>query len=309
MAANDTNAKRGPSRGLGRGLSALLGPDLSAAPIEPTSSSTDGLKYLDVNSMQAGQYQPRSRMDEGALQELAASITQHGIMQPIVVRAVSADRYEIIAGERRFRAAKLAGLGTVPVIVKQVSNQDALAMALIENIQRQDLNPLEEARAISRLIQEFSFTHEQAAQAIGRSRSATSNLLRLINLAEPVQAMLLAGDLDMGHARALLALPAIDQITSAHQIHQKGLSARDAERLVSTKLKEAAASSNKTSAAPTASRDITRMSERLSDRLAATVQLQSNPKGKGKLVIHFANHQGFEAVLDRLGMRDLLDEA
>ncbi len=304
----DNNPKKAPSRGLGRGLSALLGPDLSAAPVEPSGNS-DGLKYLELTQLQAGQYQPRTRMDEGALQELAASIKQHGIMQPIVVRSVAADRYEIIAGERRFRAAKLAGLNAVPVIVKQVSNQDALALALIENIQREDLNPLEEAQAIKRLLDEFSFTHEQAAQAIGRSRSATSNLLRLLNLAAPVQAMLMAGDLEMGHARALLPLTALDQITCANQIHQKSLTVREAERLAANQLLGSVPGSAKIKVPVAVSRDIERMSERLSDRLTTTVVVQSNPKGKGKLVISFANHEGFEAVLHKLGLKDLLDEA
>ncbi len=310
MAAND---KKTSNRGLGRGLSALLGPDLSAAPVNPIdNNNADGLKYINTSQLQAGEFQPRTQMDEGALQELAASIKQHGIMQPIVVRAVGSNHYEIIAGERRFRAAQLAGLDAVPVIVKQVSNQDALALALIENIQREDLNPLEEAKAIGRLIAEFSFTHEQAAQAIGRSRSATSNLLRLLNLALPVQAMLMAGDLEMGHARALLPLTAIDQITFATQIHQKSLTVREAERLASVHLaaQELPATSTATKRlAPEVSRDVLRLAERLSDRLATGVVLQTTPKGKGKLVISFSNHEGFESVLHKLGLKDLLDDA
>jgi ParB family transcriptional regulator, chromosome partitioning protein len=310
--ANDTNAKRPPakipSRGLGRGLSALLGPDLSAAPIEPNAGSADGLKYLSVAAMQAGQYQPRTRMDEGALQELAASIKQHGIMQPIVVRSINPNQYEIIAGERRFRAAKIAGLDQVPVIVKQVSNQDALALALIENIQREDLNPLEEAQAIKRLIDEFAFTHEQAAHAIGRSRSATSNLLRLLNLAAPVQSMLMAGDLEMGHARALLPLSAIDQITCANQIHQKALTVREAERLVANQLTGEIKATATVKTVAAVSRDVQRLSERLSDRLATTAVLKTNAKGKGQMLISFASHEGFEALLQKMGLHDLLDE-
>jgi ParB family transcriptional regulator, chromosome partitioning protein len=299
-------------RGLGRGLSALLGPDSSTAPA--AAASEGSMMQLALAKMQAGQYQPRTRMDEGALQELAASIRLHGIMQPIVVRQIAGDRYEIIAGERRFRAAAIAGLAEVPVIIKNVKDQDALALALIENIQREDLSALEEAQAIKRLLDEFSFTHEQAAEAIGRSRSATSNLLRLLNLAAPVQTMLMAGDLDMGHARALLSLPAVDQITCAHQIVQRQLTVRDAEKLVTKvateglsipSLKPAAIPSEKS---VNQSRDVERLAERLADALATKVQLSANAKGKGKLVIEFSDLQSFEDLLNKLGLQGVMQE-
>ncbi len=297
-------------RGLGRGLSALLGPDSSATVAAATEGS---LAQMALGKMQAGQYQPRTRMDEGALQELAASIRQHGIMQPIVVRQIAGDRYEIIAGERRFRAAAIAGLTEVPVIIKNVKDQDALALALIENIQREDLSALEEAQAIKRLLDEFNFTHEQAAEAIGRSRSATSNLLRLLNLATPVQTMLMAGDLDMGHARALLSLPAIDQITCAQQIVQRQLTVRDAEKLVAKVATEGLSipslnPSAKTEKPKATNRDVERLAERLADALATKVQLQANAKGKGKLVIEFADLQSFEDLLNKLGLQGVMQE-
>src|SRR5512139_670932 len=215
-------------KGLGLGLEALLGPKVSEAP-----PAADGApSSLRLHDLQPGKYQPRTRMDEGSLYELAESIKAQGIMQPILVRPLGGARYEIIAGERRTRAAKLAGLDEVPVLVKDVPDEAAAAMALIENIQREDLNPLEEAQGIARLVNEFQLTHEQAAQAVGRSRSAASNLLRLLNLAEPVQQMLMAGDLDMGHARALLSLDRAQQILSANEIVARKLSVRDAEKLV-----------------------------------------------------------------------------
>ncbi len=225
-------------KGLGRGLEALLG---GSADITEAVKIEGAPNVLPLGKLQAGKYQPRTRMDEGALQELAASIRAQGLMQPILVRPVSADKYEIIAGERRFRAARLAGLDEVPVLVRDVPDQAAAAMALIENIQREDLNPLEEAQGIQRLLDEFSFTHEQAAESVGRSRSAVSNLLRLLNLAAPVQTMLLAGDLDMGHARALLAVDAATQITLANQVVNKRMSVRETEKLVTTTTKAAPA--------------------------------------------------------------------
>ena len=219
-------------KGLGRGLEALLGPKDDAGTSEG-GARAETPSQLALTQLQPGKYQPRTRMDEGALAELAESIKAQGLMQPILVRQVAPSKYEIIAGERRFRAARIAGLESVPVLVKDVPDEAAAAMALIENIQREDLNPLEEAQGVDRLIREFGLTHEQAAQAIGRSRSATSNLLRLLNLAKPVQDMLLAGDLEMGHARALLAVDGATQIQLAHQVVSKQLSVRDAERLVS----------------------------------------------------------------------------
>jgi ParB family chromosome partitioning protein len=228
-------------KGLGRGLEALLGPKVSETATDAenanTSATSPGLPAsLRLEDMVAGQYQPRTRMDEGALYELAESIKAQGIMQPILVRRLTSGsndgKYEIIAGERRFRAAKIAGLDSVPVLVRDVPDESAAAMSLIENIQREDLNPLEEAHGLQRLVKEFGLTHELAAQAVGRSRSAASNLLRLLNLADPVQTMLMAGDLDMGHARALLGLDRAAQITAANQIAAKKMSVREAESLV-----------------------------------------------------------------------------
>ncbi len=214
-------------RALGRGLDALLG---DAAPAEPAAN--ESTSTLPVEALQPGKYQPRTGMDPERLAELAASIRVHGVVQPVVVRRMGASRYEIIAGERRWRAAQQAGLHDIPVVVRDIPDQAAIAIALIENIQREDLNPLEEAQGLQRLVKEFGLTHEQAAQAVGRSRSAASNLLRLLQLAEPVQTMLMAGDIDMGHARALLSLEKAAQITAGNQIAAKKLSVREAENLV-----------------------------------------------------------------------------
>lgn len=288
------------SKGLGRGLDALLGgsSDISeAVPGIPGAPSA-----LHVSQMQAGKYQPRTRMDEGALNELAASIKAQGLMQPILVRPVGhngADRYEIIAGERRFRAAQIAGLTEVPVLVKDVDDQAAAAMALIENIQREDLNPLEEAQGIHRLISDFDFTHEQAAGAVGRSRSAVSNLLRLLNLARPVQTMLMAGDIDMGHARALLATDAATQITLANQIVAKRMSVREAEKLVVRASTEQQAGA-KSRAGKEKSRDIARLEEDLSDTLATSVAIRLGAKNKGQLVIDFANLDALDDLIAKL---------
>jgi len=289
-------------KGLGRGLENLLGEsfepsaDVAAAGIRAPST-------LPLDKLQAGRYQPRTRMDESSLQELAASIRQHGLMQPIVVRPLAADRYEIIAGERRFRAAKLAGLDEVPVMLRDVSDQNALAMALIENIQREDLNPLEEAQAIRRLLDEFQYTHEQASEAIGRSRSATSNLLRLLNLAAPVQTMLLAGDLEMGHARALLALERAEQILAANQVVEKRLSVRETERLVV----QQQAQPSQSGAGPGGSRrpidpDLQRLQELIAEHLQAAVELQANARGKGRLVIRFDSAEQFEGLRAAMGL-------
>jgi ParB family chromosome partitioning protein len=286
-------------KGLGRGLDALLGGDAQHTPTAPSGAPS----LLHVAQIQAGKYQPRTRMDDGSLSELAASIKSQGIMQPVLVRPIdvsaSGARYEIIAGERRFRAAQLAGLDEIPVLVREVDDQNAAAMALIENIQREDLNPLEEAQGIARLISEFSFTHEQAAQAVGRSRSAVSNLLRLVNLAQPVQTMLMAGDIDMGHARALLAVDAASQIALANQVIAKRLSVRETEKMVARTLEEQ-------SAPPAAARqkeksgDIVRLEEELSDRLATPVAFKMGPKGKGQLIIDFADLDILDTVLARL---------
>lgn len=295
-------------KGLGRGLDALLGADTNSLdqvgqPVTLTSTPNT----LLIVQLQAGKYQPRTRMDEGALAELADSIRAQGIMQPILVRPLDAlkGKYEIIAGERRFRAAQLAGLTEVPVLVKEVTDEHAAAMALIENIQREDLNPLEEAQGVKRLIEEFGLTHEQAATAIGRSRSATSNLLRLLNLATPVQTMLLAGDIDMGHARALLAVDAVIQIQLANQIIAKRLSVRDAEALVNRTIKEP---SNKTALKPTSqSRDVTRLEETLSDQLGTKVSLKVASKGRGQLIIDFHGWDHCSSIIEKLNLKEDID--
>ena len=285
------------TKGLGRGLDALLGGSSE-------SSDTDGAaaavpSSLAIQKLQPGKYQPRTRMDEGALAELAESIKVQGLLQPILVRPLGeqSDRYEIIAGERRFRAAQLAGLSDVPVLVKAVDDHVAAAMALIENIQREDLNPLEEAQGIHRLISDFAFTHEQAASAVGRSRSAVSNLLRLLNLAQPVQTMLMAGDIDMGHARALLAVDAATQISLANMIIARRLSVREAEKLVANALAEA----DQPKPAPREKpRDIVRLEEELSDALATQVAIKVSARNKGQLVIDFANLDALDGVIARL---------
>ena len=298
-------------KGLGMGLEALLGPKVKDRLPEDALASDTGLpSALLLTDMVAGMYQPRTRMDEGALYELAESIKMQGIMQPILVRQLkdgaNQGKYEIIAGERRFRAAKLAGLDSVPVLVRDVPNEAAAAMALIENIQREDLNPLEEAQGLQRLIKEFGLTHETAAQAVGRSRSAASNLLRLLNLAEPVQTMLMAGDLDMGHARALLALDRATQITAGTQIATKKMSVREAESLV----KKLSAEFTLTSVKPKKekSRDLKRVEEELSDLLMAQVEVQVKKRVKragrmeemGEVVIQFGSLDELNGLIERL---------
>ncbi len=288
------------SKGLGRGLDALLGGSSDITEAVPNVAGAPST--LNVTQLQAGKYQPRTRMDEGALNELAASIKAQGLMQPILVRPVAhngSDRYEIIAGERRYRAAQIAGLSEVPVLVKDVDDQAAAAMALIENIQREDLNPLEEAQGIHRLIADFDFTHEQAAGAVGRSRSAVSNLLRLLNLAKPVQTMLMASDIDMGHARALLAVDAATQITLANQIVARRMSVREAEKLVAKTTTDQAAAS-KPRVAREKSRDITRLEEELSDALATQVQIKLGAKNKGQLIIDFADLDVLDDLIAKL---------
>jgi ParB family chromosome partitioning protein len=322
-------------KGLGMGLEALLGPKVDDnANAAASGVGGPGLPAsLLLTDMVPGQYQPRTRMDEGALYELAESIKAQGIMQPILVRRLSAEQarlsrekegaagafpmpqagdggerpvYEIIAGERRFRAAKLAGLDSVPVLVREVPDEAAAAMGLIENIQREDLNPLEEAQGLQRLVKEFGLTHELAAQAVGRSRSAASNLLRLLNLAEPVQTMLMAGDIDMGHARALLALERINQITAANQIVAKKLSVRETESLV----KKLSAEFTLTSAKPKKekSRDLKRVEEELSDLFAAQVEVRVKKRVKrlgrvqemGEVSIQFGSLDELNGLIDRL---------
>jgi ParB family transcriptional regulator, chromosome partitioning protein len=298
-------------KGLGRGLEALLGPKVEEGGNADAAASNPGTPAsLRLEDMVPGQYQPRTRMDEGALYELAESIKAQGIMQPILVRMLasgaSAGKYEIIAGERRYRAARLAGLDSVPVLVRDVPDESAAAMALIENIQREDLNPLEEAQGLHRLVKDFGLTHEQAAQAVGRSRSAASNLLRLLNLAEPVQTMLMAGDLDMGHARALLALERATQITAANQIAQRKLSVREAESLV----KKLGAEFSLVSPKPKKekSRDLRRVEEELSDLLTAQVEVRVKKRVKrhgrieelGELAIQFGSLDELNGLIDRL---------
>jgi len=297
-------------KGLGRGLEALLGPAANEAAPDAPGANPGLPASLRLSDMVPGMYQPRTRMDEGALYELAESIKAQGIMQPILVRKLAdganAGKYEIIAGERRFRAAKLAGLDAVPVLVRDVPNEAAAAMALIENIQREDLNPLEEAQGLQRLIRDFGLTHEQAAQAVGRSRSAASNLLRLLNLAEPVQTMLMAGDLDMGHARALLALEKAAQITAANQISAKKLSVREAEALV----KKLGAEFTLVSPKPKKekSRDLRRLEEELSDLLTAEVEVRVKKRAKragrveeiGEVAIQFGSLDELNGLIERL---------
>ncbi|MCX7900906.1 MAG: ParB/RepB/Spo0J family partition protein [Burkholderiaceae bacterium] len=277
------------ARGLGRGLDALLG---EATPGDGSPST------LPLARLRPGRYQPRTRMNPEALAELAASIKSQGLMQPILVRPLVDGDYEIIAGERRFRAAQMAGLSEVPVLIKDVPDDAALAMALIENIQRENLNPLEEAQGVQRLIQEFSFTHEQAAAAIGRSRSATTNLLRLLNLAAPVQQMLLNEQLDMGHARALLAADAAAQVTLAHEIVRQRLNVREAEALVARYLR--GATGTRPSRGRTVDRDLQRLEEELADTLGAVVKLQVRSKGRGRLIIEYASLDQLDGILARL---------
>lgn len=287
-------------KGLGMGLDALLGGSDAFAEAVPNLPGYPNSLALDL--LQAGKYQPRTRMDEGALAELAASIKAQGVMQPILVRPIATQhgstvKYEIIAGERRYRASRLAGLTEVPVLVKDVDDLAAAAMALIENIQREDLNPLEEAQGIQRLIQDFSFTHEQAAQAVGRSRSAVSNLLRLLNLAQSVQTMLMAGDIDMGHARALLVVDAATQIQLANVIVAKRLSVREAEKLV---IRSDNKTSEKKAKSVDKSRDIERLEEELSDLFATQVQMKVGAKGSGQVIIDFANLDALDGILSKL---------
>ena len=273
-------------KGLGRGLDALLGGD---------EAPRDALITLPVANIRPGRYQPRTRMDQQALAELAASIRAQGLMQPVLVRPVERDRYELIAGERRWRAAQMAGLGEVPALVREVPDESALALSLIENIQREDLNPLEEAAGLQRLVDEFKMTHEQAADAVGRSRSATTNLLRLLKLARPVQDLVMEGALEMGHARSLLALEAARQIEVARRVAAKGLSVRETEALVQKMLRGAAGPRRKKS-----DRDLARLEEELAERLGTTVEIKTSRKGRGKLIVHYASLDHLEQLLKKL---------
>ncbi|MCK9259514.1 MAG: ParB/RepB/Spo0J family partition protein [Azoarcus sp.] len=276
-------------KGLGRGLDALL-----AANREDESEKGE-LQTLSTDALQPGKYQPRTRMDPGSLEELAASIKAQGVMQPILVRPVGEDEYEIIAGERRWRAAQIAGLDEVPCLVREIPDEAALAMSLIENIQREDLNPLEEAGGIQRLIDEFAMTHQQAADAVGRSRPAASNLLRLLNLAKPVQELLMAGDIDMGHARALLPLDGASQIQLANVVAARQLSVRDTERLVQHTLNP-----RPKKAAQPLDRDLVRLEEEIADTIGATVKIKANKKGAGEVTIRFGSLDQLDGLLGRL---------
>lgn len=278
-------------KGLGRGLDALLsGSD---------KPHGDDQRNLPVERLKPGKYQPRTHMDQESLSELAASIKSQGVMQPILVRAVDstpgAERYEIVAGERRWRASQLAGLSEVPVLIRNIPDEQALAMALIENIQRENLNPLEEAQGLQRLIDEFGLTHQQAADAVGRSRPAASNLLRLLQLTAPVQDLLMTGQLDMGHARALLPIASGQQLGLAQRIVQKGLSVRETERLVQQLINPPKKLPEKN-----VDRDLLRLQEELSDGLGANVAIRTNKKGVGKLTIEFNGLDQLDGLIFRL---------
>ena len=297
-------------KGLGRGIDALLGGSHSmnalneAHNAELDKNPAGQLTMLARDVLQAGKYQPRSHMDETALNELADSIKEQGLMQPIIVRSIGNERYEIIAGERRYRAAGIAGLTEVPVLIKEVDDKNALSLALIENIQREDLNAIEEAQGLQRLIREFDYTHETCAQAIGRSRSAVSNLLRLLNLAQPVQTMLLAGDVEMGHARALLSLDSAQQVMLAQEIANKRLSVREAEKRVQqiqTQIQKGEGEQNQHTAKNRAiSGDIKSLQEKLSDALGAQVDIKMGAKNKGKMTIAFANLDILDGIIHKI---------
>ncbi len=292
-------------KGLGMGLEALLGPRVKEDGRTDAAAAVPGAPHaLRLDQLRPGKYQPRTRMDESSLYELAESIKAQGVMQPVLVRPLDSSTYEIIAGERRVRAARLAGLDEIPVLVKLVPDEAAAAMALIENIQREDLNPLEEAQGIQRLVDEFHLTHEQAAQAVGRSRSAASNLIRLLKLSAPVQQMLMAGDIDMGHARALLPLDGAQQILCAGEISARKLSVRDAERLAA----RAANPNSRTSSRsrPEKSRDLQRIEDELSDKLTAAVEVRVKRRTargeQGEVAIAFGSLDELNGLLDRLGL-------
>lgn len=275
-------------KGLGRGLDVLLAGNEDATDRQRQAT-------LPVGDLQPGKYQPRTRMDPGSLEDLAASIKAQGLIQPISVRPVAGGRYEIIAGERRWRASQIAGLIEVPVLIREIPDDAALAMSLIENIQREDLNPLEEAAGLQRLIDEFGMTHQQAADAVGRSRSAATNLLRLLQLAKPAQDLLMAGDIEMGHARAILAAPKNEQGRLAAEVADKGYSVRETERRVAREVNPPAHK-----AAPAKSRDLERLEEELADSIGATVKVSANRKGAGALTIRFGSLDQLDGILKRL---------
>ena len=282
-------------KGLGRGLDALLDRESDGAPVSERQTT------LPLDQLQRGRYQPRTKMDDASLQELAASIRKQGLMQPILVRPLEGGRHEIIAGERRWRAAKIAGLAEVPVLVREVPDSAALAMALVENIQREDLNPLEEAGGVQRLIDEFKLTHQEAAEAIGRSRAATSNLLRLLNLQKVVQAMVFDGKLEMGHARALLGLEGRRQESVAKRVAARGLSVRQTESLVNAIVHP----SSKARRRINSDRDVARLEEELSEEMGTTVQIRPGKKGAGKLVVAYSSADHLEDLLSRFRRKRL----
>jgi ParB family chromosome partitioning protein len=288
-------------KGLGRGLEALLGD-------KAQKETTAEINRLPLSALQAGKYQPRQKMEAGALQELAESIREQGVMQPLLVRLVAPGKYEIIAGERRFRAATLAGLTEVPVLVSGANDQAAAAMALVENMQREDLNPLEESQGLARLIEEFGFTHEQAAKAVGKSRSAVTNLLRLNQLAKPVQAMLLAGDIDMGHARALLPLPGASQVALAQKIAAQGLSVREAERMATAlalaggQIGDKKAKTTLAGVAPSRDPDMRRLTQEIADLIGLSAEFKFKGKG-GELRLRFSQFDELDSLLKKLGIR------
>ena len=279
-------------KGLGRGLESLLGRDEPSTPAPAPDRQTE----LKVEQLQSGKYQPRSFMDDTALNELASSIKAQGIMQPILVRPVPGGKFEIIAGERRWRAAKLAGLASVPVLVREVADNAALAMALIENIQREDLNPLEQAVGIQRLVTEFGATHDQAADMVGRSRSAVTNLLRLLGLAVPVRDLMQQGKLDLGHGRALLALAGMQQLEAARTVISKSLSVRETEKLVGQLLR----GSERNPAKKAVDRDVLRLEEELAQKLGTKVQIKATTKGRGSLHIQYTSLLQLDAILAKL---------
>ena len=278
--------------GLGRGLDMLL-----SSSSKSTSSKDSELKKLPVEKIHKGEYQPRLSIDPDALQELAESIKAQGLVQPVVVRRLDSGEYELIAGERRWRASQIAGLHEIPAIVRDIPDQAAAAMSLIENIQREDLNPLEEAIAMNRLIGDFGLTHQQTAEAVGRSRSAVTNLLRLIELEDETKELLDGRQLDMGHARALLALKGIEQTATAHLIAKKGMSVRETERLIKKMLSHEPEAEKKP---PVKALEVQKLEENLSQKLGAKVAIQYNTKGKGKLVVEYNNLDELDGILEHI---------
>ena len=306
MAVTKSSGKR--QRGLGRGLSSLIGEDIpavatveskAAAPTVEDKEIGERVVELDIGMLKAGRYQPRTLIEQEKLLELSESIKVQGVISPIIVRALDNGKYEIIAGVRRFRASKIAGKKTIPAIVRRIDDKNALAMALIENMQREDLNAMEEALGVKRLIDEFGYTHEEAADAIGRSRSATSNLLRLLNLSSAVQQMLIKGDIDMGHARALLPLAGADQVIAANEIVAKKLSVREAEMLVKTMLEAPKAKKGKKKE-QAVSRDDQILNDRLSESIGAPVRVVYGKKGKGQILIDFSDLDDLDALIAKL---------